>query len=525
MLRAVLALVALLTVGLAPASAQRRAALVIGVSNYQNLRGIVRPTGDARAVHEAFVTLGLESSLVLDADTRTLEAAVQRFTAGLGQNDVAFVYFSGHAARGDGDFLLLPANAPPRPDARRAGGFGVYALAEDIDATGARAQVFILDACRGDPYAGAPDLAPSSCGDIGRQMPEGSFVLFSASAGQKALDRLSDQDRDPHSLFTRTLLGRLGQVRSLGRLARVVRDEVVEAAASVDYQQRPAYLDELSGPPVLLVDREREEPVARPPQAAPPARTPRDQGLVFDPGPPPAPPAPHPREAAVAPPPARLPPPPAPAPRRAVEAFQCGAISPGPPAFNCRATRGVVEVAICRDPRLGSCDQALNDVFERAQARVGRGAPALRREQDAWLATQRDACAADAPAGPDALVGCIGQAYDGRIAELERIAASAPPAAGRPSFDCRRARTAVEQAICATPALAARDREMAFLYQRALVSDPDRARAVGGTQDAWLAARNDCARAGPPGSGALEACIGQAYDARIRELRGLFAAR
>ena len=523
MLRAVLALFAFLTIGLAPASAQRRVALVIGISGYQNLRGIVRPTGDARSVHEAFVALGFESTLVLDADGRTLDAAVQRFTAGLQQDDTAFVYFSGHAARGNSDFLLLAADAPPRPDSQRPSGLGVYALAEDIDATGARAQIFILDACRGDPYAGGPDLAPSSCGDIGRQLPEGSFALFSASAGQKALDRLSDQDRDPHSLFTRTLLGQLGQVPSLGRLARVVRDEVVEAAASVNYQQRPAYLDELSGPPVLLVDREREDAVARQPQTAPPPRAPRDGGLAFDPGPP-AQPAPRPPEVAVAPPPPR-PPPPEPAQRRPVEVFQCGSVSPGPPAFNCRAARGPVEVAICRDPRLGSCDQALNDVFERAQARIGRGAPALRREEDAWLATQRDACAAYAGSGPEALTSCIGEAYDERIAELERIATSAPPPASRPSFDCRRARTAVEQAICATPALAARDREMAFLYQRALVSDPDRARAVGGSQGGWLAARNDCARTGPLGSGAIEACIGQAYDARIRELRGLLAAR
>src|SRR3954451_7639261 len=258
MWRAVVTLFALLTIGFAPASAQRRAALVVGISNYQNLRGIVRPAGDARVVHEALVGLNFASNLVLDADTHTLNDAVQRFTAGLGQDDVGFVYFSGHAARGDDDFLLLAADAPARPDGRRPGGLDLNALAEEIDATGARAQVFVIDACRGDPYAGGPDLGPSSCGDIGRQLPEGSFALFSASAEQRALDRLSDQDRDPRSLFTSTLLGQLGQVRLLNRLARLVRDEVVEPAASVVYQQRPAYLDELSGPPVLLVDRERE---------------------------------------------------------------------------------------------------------------------------------------------------------------------------------------------------------------------------------------------------------------------------
>ena len=45
---AVLAFFALLTIGLTPASAQRRVALVIGVSDYQDLQGIVRPAVDAR---------------------------------------------------------------------------------------------------------------------------------------------------------------------------------------------------------------------------------------------------------------------------------------------------------------------------------------------------------------------------------------------------------------------------------------------------------------------------------------------
>ena len=93
-----------------------------------------------RAVHEAFRHLGFEADLVLDPDGRTLDAAVQRLTSGLQQNDVAFVYFSGHAARADGEFLLLPADAPSqRTDDQSRSGLGIYALAEQIDAAGARA--------------------------------------------------------------------------------------------------------------------------------------------------------------------------------------------------------------------------------------------------------------------------------------------------------------------------------------------------------------------------------------------------
>lgn len=92
-------------------------------------------------------------------------------------------------------------------------------------------------------------------------------------------------------------------------------------------------------------------------------------------------------------------------------------------------------------------------------------------------------------------------------ASKERLAIRGAP---RPSFNCRSARTSVERAICADPALAAKDRRMASLYEQAGGS---RKGPVDRPQWRWLAARNACGRA--PG---LQACIDQVYDARIAEL-------
>lgn len=521
MLRAAyLVVIAVLALTASPAAAQRRLALVIGISEYQHLRSMVRPAGDARAVHDALTRLGFQSNLVLDANQNELDAAFQRLLADVQQDDVALIHFTGHGGRGRDDYLLLPADAPGQgasdAELQRMSALGVHALAEQIRGTGARAQIFIVDACRGDPYAdgAAADLAPARCGEVGRQMPEGSFALFSASAGQKALDRLSADDTDPHSLFTRVYLRRLGQVRSVTRLSRVVRDEVVELATSVNYEQRPAYLDEFAGPPVLLSARDADDPPASARQDVPPPQIRREREVILIEPPARGPAEPRPRapEVVIAPPPA---------PPRA-ESFQCGSANPGPPSFNCRAARGAAEVAICRDPRLGSCDEVLGDVFERAQARVGRNAPGLRREQEDWL-SRRDACAGLA-ADVDALTRCIGRAYDERIAELDSVARSTPAVAS-PSFDCRRARTAVEQVICTVPTLAARDREMAALYERAVLGGANRSRAAEASQNDWRAARDACARAAPQGADALATCVGQAYDIRIRELRGLMAVR
>jgi hypothetical protein len=89
----------------------------------------------------------------------------------------------------------------------------------------------------------------------------------------------------------------------------------------------------------------------------------------------------------------------------------------------------------------------------------------------------------------------------------ERLAIRVAP---RPSFNCRSARTSVERAICAHPALAAKDRRMASLYEQAGGS---RKGPVDRPQWRWLAARNACGRAP-----ALQDCIDQVYDARIAEL-------
>ncbi len=89
-----------------------------------------------------------------------------------------------------------------------------------------------------------------------------------------------------------------------------------------------------------------------------------------------------------------------------------------------------------------------------------------------------------------------------------------PVARSLPSFNCRYAGTLVEHAICADPILASKDRRMALLYEQ---SGGSRQGPVDEQQWRWLAARNACVRAPPR---ALQACIGQVYDARITELSG-----
>jgi uncharacterized protein len=85
----------------------------------------------------------------------------------------------------------------------------------------------------------------------------------------------------------------------------------------------------------------------------------------------------------------------------------------------------------------------------------------------------------------------------------------------RASFDCNRARSDVEIAICASATLAAQDRAIASLYKRIRATSPPAMRAaLQADQRQFLRARDACY--GPDGNGID--CLEAALAERVREL-------
>lgn len=94
---------------------------------------------------------------------------------------------------------------------------------------------------------------------------------------------------------------------------------------------------------------------------------------------------------------------------------------------------------------------------------------------------------------------------------------SPPVAAARPSFECSRARSGAERAVCSDAGLADLDRAMAAEYARALsASDERQAYLLRRTGERFLEYRENCPNA---------ACIDEAYTGRIREIRDIMAGR
>ena len=250
----------LLVVAIGDASAARRLAFVVGINDYQNIPKLEKAVGDAKAMSAKLTGLGFEVTSVLNPTRRTLNIAIADFTAKLKRDDLVFLHFSGHGVEIDGDNILLPADVPKPKSGRKyavvSEGIGLRRLVDLVSGTGARTRVFIIDACRDNPFEQSGIRSIGSSRGLTRiEASAGTFIMYSAGYRQTALDRLGPDDNEPTSVYTRVLLSKLGATgKSLASVARDVRKEVRDLANGVGHEQRPAYYDELSSALILKKD-------------------------------------------------------------------------------------------------------------------------------------------------------------------------------------------------------------------------------------------------------------------------------
>ncbi|WP_423066943.1 caspase family protein [Devosia sp. CN2-171] len=256
-MRRLLGLLVLLLL-LAPAQAMAaRLALVIGIDSYESLSPLDRAVGDARAMAQRLGELGFGVTEVLNPNRRDLSLAITAFRQSLKPGDMAFVHYSGHGVEINGRNLLLPRDMPlPTMGAED------FLISESIDLndlmtriaeSGATVRIFVIDACRNNPF---PERGVRGVGGVGglaiTTPPNGTFVLYSAGFRQTALDRLNADDMASTSVYTRVLLEQLAVPgASISDVARGVRGKVAALAESVGHQQSPAYYDELNQEVVL----------------------------------------------------------------------------------------------------------------------------------------------------------------------------------------------------------------------------------------------------------------------------------
>ena len=115
-------------------------------------------------------------------------------------------------------------------------------------------------------------------------------MIYSAGVGEVALDRLSDTDSDPNSVFTRSFLPLLRNPdHSLIAVAKQTRVAVKTLANSIGQTQSPAYYDEIDGEIFLASNSTATSPAPTPPVVQPPRAAEPPRVAMADPTLPPPP--------------------------------------------------------------------------------------------------------------------------------------------------------------------------------------------------------------------------------------------
>jgi hypothetical protein len=196
-------IVSLSLVCAAPASAEKRIALVVGNSAYQNITRLDNPKSDATLMADTLGGLGFTlvgGRAQLDLDKPALDTAVQSFGRQVQGADVALFYYAGHGVQVSGSNYLVPVGANPTREADVDFQMvDVNLVLRQMQGSGTRLNMVILDACRNNPF-GARGLRASDGGLAQMRAPEGTLISYATQPGSVAQD-----GSDNHSPYTKAL--------------------------------------------------------------------------------------------------------------------------------------------------------------------------------------------------------------------------------------------------------------------------------------------------------------------------------
>ncbi len=264
-----------------PAEAAKRVALVIGNNDYKNVPKLQKAVNDARTMGDTLKQLGFSVMLAENQTRQAFSESLLAFDRAVEEGDTAFFFYAGHGFEIAGQNFLLPTDVPAATEGQEELVRDASVLAdrviERLQNKKVRTAILVFDACRNNPFersgtravAGGGGLAPMT------QLPEGVFSVFSAGPRQTALDRLSNNDVNPNSVFTRTFAKELLQPgENLVQVAQRTRRIVSEMAETVSHKQIPVYFDQmvddvfLNGNDKAQASKGAEKPAEPKPQVA-----------------------------------------------------------------------------------------------------------------------------------------------------------------------------------------------------------------------------------------------------------------
>ena len=223
----------------APASKQKRLALVIGNSDYPDGR-LANPVNDARDISAKLKSLGFDVMPgTTNLDREGMDKQINAFIQKAKNYDVALFFYAGHAIQERGINYLIPAKDNIPEDAIAYRCTDMSEMMGRLKLSGVKTKIVILDACR--TRMGSTTRGFGDRGLAAMSGSEGTFLVFATQPGKEAADGKNERN----SPFTSVLLEEIDKPGvPIYQLFHNVKQRV---ARKTNQQQIPSEVNSLLG--------------------------------------------------------------------------------------------------------------------------------------------------------------------------------------------------------------------------------------------------------------------------------------
>ena len=133
------------------AHAEKRVALVIGNSAYQNTPPLVNPANDAEDIAAALTGLHFDVTLKRDLTITAFDSALDAFVTKAAGADIAFFFYAGHGLQIDKRGFMAPVDVKVETESSALRELVAIQEAVSRIEHAAKVSVIVLDACRDSP--------------------------------------------------------------------------------------------------------------------------------------------------------------------------------------------------------------------------------------------------------------------------------------------------------------------------------------------------------------------------------------
>ena len=227
----------------------KRLALVIGNDNYLQVTKLLKAGNDASAMATEFRKADFEVTLHKNLNYFGLLKAIDEFTNKISGGDEVVFFYAGHGVQLKTGNYILPIDIEPDNESRiEKTAYSLGDLSDKFSESKPKFTLMIVDACRNNPLSSNKRAIGATRGLSPIEPAKGQMIVFSASKGQEALDRISDSDPNPNTVFTREFISQMRKPGiNIEQIVHEVQDAVEEMAKKIGHEQRPALHNEARG--------------------------------------------------------------------------------------------------------------------------------------------------------------------------------------------------------------------------------------------------------------------------------------